>query len=84
MNNTMYQPLPYNQMPPFQCIIIQKFDIQSPINKDFIMFIFAIGFSIIKSYTYWDCTTLQAPRNMHVCFMTLSVMCTVLAKCLVL
>ena len=51
--------------------------IQSSINKHFIMSIHAICFSIIKSCTYWDCSTLQAPMNMHVCFMK-NVVCTVL------
>ena len=55
-------------------------DIQSSINKHFVMSIYAICFSIIKSCTYWDYSTLQA---MHVYVMK-SMMCTVLAKCLIL
>ena len=50
MNVTMYQPLPYNQMPPFKCII--NIDIQSSINKHFIMsiYMYAICFSIKSNH----------------------------------
>ena len=41
-------------------------DIQSSINKHFIMSIYAISFSIIKSCTYWDSSTLQALHE-HAC-----------------
>ena len=41
-------------------------DIQSSINKHFIMSIYATCFSIIKSCTYWDCSTLQALHE-HAC-----------------
>ena len=41
-------------------------DIQSSINKHFIMSIYAICFSIIKSCTYWDSSTLQALHE-HAC-----------------
>ena len=41
-------------------------DLQSSINKHFIMSIYAICFSIIKSCTYWDSSTLQALHE-HAC-----------------
>ena len=39
---------------------------QAPRNKHFIMSIYTVCFSVIKSCTYWDSSTLQAPMNMHV------------------
>ena len=41
-------------------------DIQSSINKHFIMSIYAICFVIIKSSTYWDFSTLRALHE-HAC-----------------
>ena len=41
-------------------------DIQSSINQRFIMSIYVICFSVIKSCTYWDCSTLQALHE-HSC-----------------
>ena len=41
-------------------------DTQSPRNKLFIMFINAVCFSVIKSCTYWDSSTLQALHE-HAC-----------------
>ena len=35
-------------------------DTQSSINKHFIMSIYAVCFSVVKSCTYWDSSTLQA------------------------
>ena len=65
MNATMYQPLPYNQIPPFQCNELTN-DTQSSINKHFIMSIYPVCFSVIKSCTYWDSSTLQALHE-HAC-----------------
>ena len=41
-------------------------DTQSSINKHFIMSIYAVCFSVIKSCTYWDSSTLQALHE-HAC-----------------
>ena len=41
-------------------------DAQSSRNKHFIMSIYAVCFSVIKSCTYWDSSTLQALRE-HAC-----------------
>ena len=66
MNATMYQPLPYKQMPPFQCAMNLMNGAQSSRNKNFIMSIYAVCFSVIKSCTYWDSSTLQALHE-HAC-----------------
>ena len=41
-------------------------DTQSSRNKHFIMSIYAVCFSVIKSCTYWDSSTLQALHE-HAC-----------------
>ena len=41
-------------------------DPQSSRNKHFIMYIYAVCFSVIKSCTYWDSSTLQALHE-HAC-----------------
>ena len=41
-------------------------DTQSSINRHFIMSIYAVCFSVIKSCTYWDSSTLQALHE-HAC-----------------
>ena len=41
-------------------------DTQSSINKHFIMSICAVCFSVIKSCTYWDSSTIQALHE-HAC-----------------
>ena len=41
-------------------------DTQSSINKHFIMSIYAVCFSVIKTCTYWDSSTLQALHE-HAC-----------------
>ena len=41
-------------------------DTQSSINKHFIMSIYAVCFSVVKSCTYWDSSTLQSLHE-HVC-----------------
>ena len=41
-------------------------DAQSSRNKHFIMSIYGVCFSVIKSYTYWDSSTLQALHE-HAC-----------------
>ena len=64
MNAAMYQPLPYNQMPPL-CNELTN-DTQSSINKHFITSINAVCFSVIKSCAYWDSSTLQALHE-HAC-----------------
>ena len=55
MNVTMYQLLPYNQTLRIQ-IAVTSFSVI----KQLIIFIYAICFSVIKSCTYWNCSTLQA------------------------
>ena len=45
-------------------------DTQSSINKHFIMSIYAVCFSVIKSCTFWDSSTLQALHE-HACLLGL-------------
>ena len=65
MNATMYQPLSCNQMPPFQCAMNERM-ILSHQEKSILLCPYAVCFSVIKSCTYWDSSTLQALHE-HAC-----------------
>ena len=71
MNATMYQPLHFNQMPPFPCAMIlgdQEISI--------LLCPYAVCLSIIKSCTYWDSSTLQALHE-HACLFLIYEKCNV-------
>ena len=59
MNATMYQPLPFNQMPPFPCAMNSRM-ILGHQEISILLCPYAVCFSVIKSRTYWGFSTLQA------------------------
>ena len=59
MNATMYEPLPFNQMPPFLCAMNLRM-ILSHQEISTLLCPYAVCFSVIKSCTYWDFSSLQA------------------------
>ena len=67
MNATMYQPLPYNQRPPFLCAMNSQMLLGHQ-EISILLCPYAVGFYVIKSCTYWDSSTLQALHE-HACLL---------------
>ena len=75
MNATMYEPLPFNQMPPFLCAMNLRM-ILSHQEISTLLCPYAVCFSVIKSCTYWDSSTLQALHE-HACLFLIYEKCNV-------
>ena len=67
MNATLYQPLPYNQMPPFQCAMNERMILShQEISILLCPYMQFVSLSSNHACTYWDSLTLQALHE-HAC-----------------